>query len=378
MNLAVPFGFYGAGNIGDESTLQGFARLARRFEPNMRVWMGSENPSHTARMEPFFWYFNNEGFDPRRWLAKRWASAHMFAGGTPIQEDEGGPWPLNVVGPIVNAARAMGKPVTFLGIGAEGLRRQDSKRIVAEILAPTVVHWSVRSDRDKSRLVEYGIPPERITAAADLAWLLDSVSTEYGESCLRKLGLDPREPLVGVNINHEPRMTDCEPLFLEKITESLDELIETQGVSVIFLCNEVRDEEKFDKAVGEKVRRAMKHQTRAVLVPNEYRSPQEMLSLIACCRTVISTRYHFCLFAALQKVPFVALKRSDKVSDLCWDLDWPYGVFLNDLCVESMLDMFSDIEQKRAAIATCLQKNAQAMRQRSLKNRAALDALQEG
>jgi hypothetical protein len=35
MKLAVPFGFYGAGNIGDESTLQEFAR-ARGYEPNLR------------------------------------------------------------------------------------------------------------------------------------------------------------------------------------------------------------------------------------------------------------------------------------------------------------------------------------------------------
>ena len=31
MNLVAPFGFYGAGNIGDEATLQGFARLLSRL-----------------------------------------------------------------------------------------------------------------------------------------------------------------------------------------------------------------------------------------------------------------------------------------------------------------------------------------------------------
>ena len=46
-----------------------------------------------------------------------------------------------------------------------------------------------------------------------------------------------------------------------------------------------------------------------------------MMSLIANCRLTLGMRYHFCLFSALQDVPFVALQRSDKVADLCWDLD---------------------------------------------------------
>jgi polysaccharide pyruvyl transferase WcaK-like protein len=374
MNFAVPFGFYGAGNIGDESTLQGFARLLSSCDPNVRAWVGSGNPSHTKRVEPFFSYFKNEGFDPRRWLTKRRASAHVFAGGTPIM-DVAGPWPLNIVGPIVVAACASGKPVVFIGTGIEGLHRQASKRIVSEVLAPTVIHWSVRSERDKNRLVACNVPAERITAAADLAWLLDPVSADFGVDCLRKLGVDPRGPLLGVNINHERHMTEREPLFFEKLTAILDEIIVTHNVRVIFLCNEVREEETFDKAASERVLRAMKHRDRALLVPNEYRSPQQMLSLIACCRATLSTRYHFCLFSALQKVPFVALKRSDKVDDLCWDFNWPYGVSLDELSAASMIEMFTDIERKKASLEGCMEKRAQTMRQRALKNSIAIDAL---
>ena len=49
MNLVAPFGFYGWGNIGDEATLQGFARLMAGSPPKPRVWVASQNPRHTAR-----------------------------------------------------------------------------------------------------------------------------------------------------------------------------------------------------------------------------------------------------------------------------------------------------------------------------------------
>src|ERR1051325_4709520 len=169
MNLAVPFGFYGSGNIGDESTLQGFARLTHVYDPDARVWVGSGNPSHTARVEPSLKYFHAADFDPRRWWAKRCASAHVFAGGTPIMDLEDG-WPLTIVGAIVAAARAARKAVAFMGIGSEHLSAGRARDLMSSVLASGVAHWSVRSERDKQRLTDCGAHPESVTVAADMAW----------------------------------------------------------------------------------------------------------------------------------------------------------------------------------------------------------------
>jgi polysaccharide pyruvyl transferase WcaK-like protein len=100
-----------------------------------------------------------------------------------------------------------------------------------------------------------------------------------------------------------------------------------------------------------------------------------MLSLIACCRMTITSRYHFSLFSAVQKVPFLALKRSDKIDDLCWDLRWDYGVALGHLGDLSLAEMLSEMETKRASLVARLEENARKMRQRTLKNRVAIAAL---
>ena len=93
MNLLAPFGFYGWGNIGDEATLQGFARLVARSPHRFRVWVGSHNPRHTARVEPSFRYFHHPFSDwTRRWANYR-TSAVVVAGGTPIMDCHGD-WPL--------------------------------------------------------------------------------------------------------------------------------------------------------------------------------------------------------------------------------------------------------------------------------------------
>ena len=82
MRIVIPFGFYGWGNIGDESTLQGFARLIAghpRIEPH--PWVASRNRSHTARIEPSFRYYDALARDLRGWWARQRADAYLFAGG---------------------------------------------------------------------------------------------------------------------------------------------------------------------------------------------------------------------------------------------------------------------------------------------------------
>lgn len=286
-----------------------------------------------------------------------------------------GDWPLNEVVGFVKAARATGKPIVFVGTGTERLERDKSLAILSSELAPNVLHWSVRSARDKARLVEYGVPARRVTEAADLAWTLEPVDQDFGRERLLELGLDLSRGIVGVNVNSESHMLAKAPALFEEIARGLDRILEDSPVSVVFLCNEVRDGESFDKATSERIMRRMRHANRAFLVPNRYWSPQEMLSFIACCSTTISTRYHFCLLSALQGVPFVALKRSDKVADLCWDLEWALGVSLEEVTSASLLEQFHAIAAGRAGLVRELAARTSQMRDRSLRNVVALDAL---
>ncbi len=375
IRVAVPFGFYGWGNIGDESTLQGFARLTAEYLPvKLRVCVASRNPSHTVRIEPAFKYYDAMNLTLRGWWARRRAGVYLFAGGTPIM-DILGSYPLGEVVPIVTTGSRRRKRIIFVGVGTEGLHREESRRALSEILAPTVHHWSVRSQRDKDRLKEYGVPADLITVAADMAWLLDPVSSSWGREYLLCMGVDTEKPLVGVNVNNEPFMQRDAPELMENVARFLDELIENHEAMAVFFCNDVNEGGTYDKAASTRVRNSMRNADRTFLVPNQYWSPQQMLSLIACCRETISTRYHFCLFSALQGIPFIALQRSDKVKDLCWDLQWPYGIPIQAVNPSILLDLYNEIQREQPTGTVLLKNGLTLMRQRALKNHDALDSL---
>jgi polysaccharide pyruvyl transferase WcaK-like protein len=369
-----PFGFYGWGNIGDESTLQGFARLVARSGARLRVSVASRDPAHTTRVEPAFQYFRAEGRDPRRWWARRVASAYVVAGGTPIM-DVLGEWPLCEVAPLVEAAHDEAKPMVFVGAGIERLQRAESRAVFRDRIAPGVSHWSVRSERDRARLVEYGVPPGRVTVAADLAWLLDGASTEWGSAYLAQLGVRPDAPVVSVNVTNERFVAEGAPELFGNLAAALDRIVDEHDAQILFLCNEVREGQTFDRMASERVRGLMTRGDRAWLVPNRYWTPQEMMSLIGCCRVALGMRYHFCLFAALQGVPFVALERSDKVSDLRWDMQWRYGMGLGEVTVSTLADMATEILASGDLPARRVSIRAEEMRGRAARNTVALDAL---
>ena len=374
MRIVAPFGFYGAGNIGDEATLQGFARLVSRSSARMRVAVASRNPRHTSRVEPSFRYFRTDRRGWKRYWAEKLASGLVVAGGTPIM-DGLGKWPLCEVTPLVEEGHRQGKAVAFIGVGTEHLEREESRRIVRERLGPRVGHWTVRSPQDHARLVDYGIPREQVTVTADMAWLLDPASPDWGRQRLHDWGVPDDRTLIGVNLLGEKAVLQREPHLFEKVAQFLDHVVEAYGAFVLFLANEVRDEETFDTAAARTTRRFMTQKRHTFVAPNEYLAPQQMQSLIANCHATASMRYHFCLFSALEGVPFVALQRSGKVVDLCSDLQWPYGVELNGITVADLVTQFEMLEAQRAGAIRHLGQRTASLTQEAGRNQLALDGL---
>jgi polysaccharide pyruvyl transferase WcaK-like protein len=373
--ILAPFGFYGWGNIGDEATLNGFASLLERSGGRAHVSVASRDPAHTRRAEPAFSYFSATGCDPRRYWAKLRASVHAIVGGTPIM-DVLGKWPLCKVAPIVRATERWKVPMVFIGAGTERLRSKESVYLVAKEIAPRVRHWTVRSERDRQRLVEYGVSAGAVSVAADMAWLIPASDRAFGQDHLKRCGLDLSDPVIGVNLVNENRLLDLDPRLTTTLARSLDQVVEEARGRIVFLANEIREGDTYDRAAAVKVLERMRHKDRVVIAPNVYLTPRQMMSVVACCSLVMSMRYHFCLFSALQGIPFLALARNGKVSDLCFDLGWGACMLPSRVQVDEVVAWASRTLTSRAGACDLLISRGPEMRCRALRNLAALEALE--
>jgi polysaccharide pyruvyl transferase WcaK-like protein len=156
---------------------------------------------------------------------------------------------------------------------------------------------------------------------------------------------------------------------------TLDALIEEFDARVLFLCAEVRRDDEFDYAAAEKVRGRMKRSEGAFILPPEYLSPRQIMAIIGCCDLVISMRYHVCLFSATQGVPFVAIERSDKLSDLCTDLGWHMRVGMPFDVNTGPLEHGRRLLLDSRSASAQLKAGRLALRARALLNRLPIEAL---
>jgi polysaccharide pyruvyl transferase WcaK-like protein len=223
----------------------------------------------------------------------------------------------------------------------------------------------------------YGVDAGRVTVAADLAWALDACPMPSHQNLPECLRVGSEDVLVGVNVTNEQFVAKRAPHLFESLAGFLDRLVEKFAARPVFFCNEIREDESFDKAASRLVIARMKHHDRAAILSNEYRSPQTTMELIGRCSLVVGMRYHFCVFAAIQGVPFIALKRSDKVDDLCSDLAWTYGAGLDEIDVSLLEGMAAELLGDGPRATNAIAERVELMRQRVWRNYAALDALRE-
>lgn len=373
--LTIPWGYFGAGNIGDEAMLQGFAEVAAPYRQKNDFFVSSRNVPHTSKAVPGFRYFRQEGFSLTRGRAFSKAAAYIFVGDTPVSDVQG-PWPLwNEIIPLVKILKEKGTPIVFIASGVETLHRKRSRELVADVLAPNVRHWALRSDEDRKRLAGYGVPYEKIDVTADLAWLLAGKSVSAGFEAREGAAARGGEFVVGVNMTNEPWMESLNPFLFREVARALDTICTQRRARIVFLSNEVRDRRPFDGEAARRCVSLMKSPGKAVILPPRYRTPQEMMSIVAGCSITIGMRYHFCIFSAIQGVPFIGIERSDKMADLFRDLNWEFRTPLAEVTGERLVNLSEQLFAEKEAASDKLSLGAARMKERATANRDVLAEL---
>jgi polysaccharide pyruvyl transferase WcaK-like protein len=264
--------------------------------------------------------------------------------------------------------------VAFVGVGVETITQPEYRTRFRDVIAPYAIHWTVRAANDRDRLLELGVSESRITVAADMAWLLPRANLAYGQNAMGTR-TEAGRPLIAVNLNAEAWILARSPGLYATLAAALDRIIDAHNARVVFLFNEIREGPSYDMATAEQVRRLMKRADAAFALPNDSFSPAEMMSIIGACAVAISTRYHFCLFAALQGVPFLALERSDKISDFCADLRWPFRTRIEEASPASLADHANLLLTASGPALRDMEARIAEMRARALVNARGLDAL---
>jgi polysaccharide pyruvyl transferase CsaB len=304
-------GSYGGLNLGDEAILEGIVKELRRALP-VEITVFSRHPEDTLARHRV------ERAVPVRELSRdevipeiERLDLFILGGGGILFDAEAHLYLREVV-----LAQERQVPVMVYAVSAGPLRDPAAQKLTRTCLSRAAA-VTVRERRAFQVLEGIGVHRE-IEITADPALLLepeplpaDALSREslYGR---RLVGVSVREPGAAapdIDVNH----------YHALLANAADYMVDRLDADLVFVPMErqVLDTQHCHAVVAQ-----MAHAQRATVLKGEYTAGQ-MLTIIGHFAFAVGMRLHFLIFAALQRVPFVALPYASKVTGFLDALEMP-------------------------------------------------------
>jgi len=298
-------GSYGGLNLGDEAILQGIIAQLRKSLP-VQITVFSRDAKDTLHRHQVEKVVSARELT-REEVTREIESLDLFIlGGGGILYDAEARMYLREL----DIACQKGIPTMTYAVGVGPLQNHEVQKLVCDTLSQVNV-VTVRERGDRKLLEDIGVHRE-IIVTADPALLLKPeplaegvLDVEHMAGKNRLVALSVREAGVAA-----PDLD--EQFFHSLLANAADFMIDRFDADIVFFPMEQR---MLDVQQSHAVMAQMLYPQRAHVLKGEY-SPGQLLSLIKYCDFAVGMRLHFLIFAALQRVPFVALPYSAKVGDL--------------------------------------------------------------
>jgi polysaccharide pyruvyl transferase WcaK-like protein len=284
-------GGYGYRNVGDEAILSG---LLDQLGRDRRVSVVSRMPAETAAMHGVRAVSLGQAV-----LGIRSHGSVVIGGGGLFGRDMGA---LGRLLPLYGLqASWRGSQVAIQGVGVDRQMRPGAAWLLRR-LGKRAVAFSVRDRRSAEVLAAWGIGAEVVP---DLSSRLEPAPASVGRELLRRAGVDPDRPVVGLALTG---MRAGQARALEAaVAHAVAALPDVQ------FCFIAMSQHPFVHAHNDLLlgRRLRSHSLRlAVLEP--ILDPARVLAVFGCLSAAVCMRYHSLLFADRMGVPVVPVPYAPK------------------------------------------------------------------
>jgi polysaccharide pyruvyl transferase CsaB len=302
-------GSYGGLNLGDEAILQSIVAQLRAAVP-CEITVFSRDAKDTAARHKV------EKSIPVRDLSRDEVLPEvadldlLILGGGGILYDEAAAVYLREVA----LAQEHHVPVLVYAVSAGPLQDATARTLVRDTLSRAEA-VTVRERRARQLLEEVGV--REIEVTADPAFLLEP--EPLPAEALQREGLNEHRRLIGLSVREPGSAAPDidETHYHALLANAADYMVDRLEADLVFVPMEPR---RKDTQHSHAVVSKMAYAHRATVLKGEYTSGQ-LLSLMGHFDFAVGMRLHFLIFAALNRVPFVALPYSSKVAGFLEDLE---------------------------------------------------------
>ena len=302
-------GSYGGLNLGDEAILQSMLTQLRTCGP-LQITVFSRDAKDTLARHKVEHAVPVRELSRDEVLPEVAALDLLILGGGGILYDEG----VRVYLREVALAHEHRVPVLVYAVSAGPLHDPTARALVRDHLSRAAA-ITVRERQARQLLEEVGVHDIEVTA--DPAFLLEP--EPLPADALQREGLNDNRRLIGLSVREPGAAAPDldEGHYHALLANAADYMVDRLDADLVFVPMEPRQKDtQHSHAVVSK----MAYAHRATVLKGEYTSGQ-LLSLIGHFDFAVGMRLHFLIFAALNRVPFVALPYSSKVQGFLEDLE---------------------------------------------------------
>ncbi len=345
-------GSYGGLNLGDEAILTCSIESLHREIPDVKIVVFSRNAKHTEA---------NHAADrvvPVREMTRAEVAAEVrrldlfLLGGGGILYDREAQTYLREL----QVAQELDIPTWTFAISAGPLETPETRRTVAATLTKAD-GITVREGIAKRLLEEIGVKPE-IEVTADPALLL--TPEPFTREMLEREGIRTGRHLVGVSVREPgPAAPELGQLrYHALIANAADFIADRLDADLLFVPMERGDIRHSHAVIAE-----MANPDGAYVLRGDY-GPRQILGLMEHLDMAVGMRLHFLMFAAIARIPFVALPYASKVAGFLQDLGLPARV-LHEQHAGPLLALIDRLWDHRASFREALDRNMPSLEERA-------------
>ncbi len=365
-------GYYGFGNLGDESLLDVIASSLAEEIPGVKIAALTRHPKKDAKRTGLRCVsrFNI----PAVWRTIRGAKLFLSGGGSLLQ-DSTSRRSLKYYAGVIGIAESCGVHSYIYANGIGPVRDTANRKLTAKVVN-RATEVSVRDADSAEELHRIGVTRENIRVTADPAFLIHPYGERRLARTMERNGM--KEDFFAVSLRPEVRKSgDVSPFrTAEELVETCAAITERYGLVPYVIPMQTAQDSEICRHFVETYDERMKKSGKQALLYTPENAP-ELIGVLSKAAFVIGMRLHAIIFASSAEVPVVGLAYDPKVSSMMKALGQPFVVELatsSDIGGET-LACVEKIQANREDIGRSLAEKAAEMRKRCREDLAVAKSL---